>query len=187
MWTAGTEVNLRAESFRAVAVTCLSWTAVWVLHELHKHRSTRATSPFQSNPWHKHTLTHQSQGCFVRYKVNAAVGCKDRIFLCCQQFSLETLRVSLVVGICCLLNFKTCYENNSLYSTKKPPTKCKTMKDPPERITLVSTFYDTLKIIQVFFNKSLWSDSNDLVKLLQDRLDISLVKEEILFWTSLEL
>lgn len=28
-----------------------------------------------------------------------------------------------------------------------------------------------------FFNKSLWSDSNDFAKVLQDRLDISLVND----------
>lgn len=56
--------------------------------------------------------------------------------------------------------------------------KMQNSEESSRKNNFIFHLYDTLKNIWVFFNKSLWSDSNDFAKLLQDRLDISLVKEK---------
>lgn len=97
----------------------------------------------QSLPEQSLTRTHPATsipGCLLRYTVNTAVSCNDSISLCYQQSSLETPHAKLVVGICYLLNSKTCYENNSLFMIKT--STCKSVRKSPE-ITLFSIFYDT--------------------------------------------
>lgn len=88
------------------------------------------------------TPCHINPRLFGEVQSKYSCHCKDSIFLCYQQFSLEILHVNLVVGICYLLNSKTCYENNSLFMIKA--SKCKTVRKSPERRTLFSIFYDTL-------------------------------------------